>query len=81
MSEDNETFAERALREMDEASETMWRNAIADTVLEMLERGVEVTKESLKAEIAARSIDDGKTRIDRAVHIGALKALDGNPPY
>ena len=81
MSKKDETLAAKVRRQTDEMGEMMWRNAIADTVLKMLETGTDVTKANLKSALESGAIDEGKTTIERAVFIGALKALDGNPPY
>lgn len=81
MSEKDETLAAKMRRQTDETGEMMWRNAIADTVLKMLETGTEVTKANLNSALESGAIDDNKTTIERAVYIGALKALNGNPPY
>ncbi len=72
--------ANQWLIDFEEVIETMWLNAIADTVLEMFERDGNVTKETLRDEIVRHISDDNRSRLERATYHGALKAIDGNPP-
>ncbi|MEM9968464.1 MAG: hypothetical protein AAF755_10215 [Pseudomonadota bacterium] len=60
--------------------EHMWRNVLAETLLELLETDGTVTRDTLKAELINRVADENRQRIERATYRGALKALDGNPP-
>ena len=79
----NETGREAGeswLADMDEVAETMWRNELTDTVLELLERDGSVTRETLRDEVVTRIADDSRSRLQRATYQGALKALDGKPP-
>ena len=80
MSEKDENLAAQVQRETDEMGELVWRNVMAETVLELLERENSVTKDSLRKAFESRIVDDNLTRIQRATYQGALKALDGNPP-
>lgn len=80
MSEDDaKSFADKAMEDFEEGMTVLWRNAIADTVLELLESDGTVTKKSLRDEIVARIADESRSRIEKATFRGALKALDGQP--
>ena len=76
--------AERLLARQAEALETgaaaMWRTAIADTVLVLLETDGEVTRDTLRRAIEAQADSETASRIQRATCRGALNALDGRPP-
>ena len=58
----------------------MWRHAIAETVLILLEEDGEITRDSLRRAIAARADHEGTNRLLRASYRGALNALEGRPP-
>ncbi len=74
------SYAEWAKEVWNEGAETMWRNAIADTVIGMLERGQEVTRDSLRSALETQVVSDNTPTLYRSTLIGAVKALDGNPP-
>lgn len=63
-----------------EGAETLWRNVIADTVMDLFESDGSVTKQSLRDELVKTMPDASTNRLLRAAYQGALKALDGNPP-
>lgn len=57
----------------------MWRNAIADVTLALLEMGEQVTRETLRQEIAAHIVScDNK--FTRARLVAALNVLNGKTP-
>lgn len=58
----------------------MWRNAVADAVLILLEETGEVTRETLRQALEARANDTGISKFKRAELQGALNALAGRPP-
>lgn len=81
MNEDDKAkYAQDVLNIAEQGAETVWRNVLADTVLELFERDGTVSRTSLKDEVIERISDDSRNRIERATYKGALKALDGNPP-
>lgn len=73
-------LAAQALEVWEQGAEMMWRNAIADTVLEILEAKGKVTRGRLRAALEAKSDAKGCTNLERATLRGALNALDGRPP-
>lgn len=68
----------RAIEE--EGAELMWRNILADIVVEMLASGGTVTRDNLEAVLQSRIRADETDRLTRAAMQGALKGLDGRMP-
>lgn len=64
----------------EEGAELMWRNALADIVIQMLERDGSVTRDSIKDELMHRIADNNTDRLTKATMQGALKGLDGRMP-
>ncbi len=57
----------------------MWRNAIADMTLALIEAGEDVTRETLRQGIGMQ-ITACENKFDRARLVGALNVLNGRPP-
>lgn len=63
-----------------EGAESMWRNELADLVMDMLARGDVVTRQTLEGVIVTQINAEDTPRLKRATLIGTLRALNGNPP-
>lgn len=63
-----------------EGAEVMWRNELADIVIDMLARGDTVTRETLEGVIMTQLSAEETPRLKRATLIGTLRALNGEPP-
>lgn len=73
-------FVELSLSEAEQGAELMWRNILADTVVDMLNRDEHLTREALRDRLIAMLAEDERSRFDKASIQGALKGLDGRMP-
>jgi len=73
-------FVELSLSEAEQGAELMWRNILADTVVDMLNRDEHLTREALRDRLIAMLAEDERNRFDKASIQGALKGLDGRMP-
>ncbi len=80
MNENPDRILARQEAALEKGAADMWRNAIADTVLVLLEEEGEVTRDSLRRALEARADNEGTNRYVRATCRGALNALAGRPP-
>ncbi len=82
MNDENKTssLAGLARKIWEEGAEMMWRNVLADTVLEILAASGQVTRDNLRGALEAKADAPGCSGIERATLRGALNALDGRPP-
>ena len=71
---------EAAQAALEQGSEKMWRNVMADAVLVLFETDGVVTREALKVALEKSEADQSQTIYRRATFRGALNALDGRPP-
>lgn len=76
--------AERLLARNQEALEkgasAMWRTALADTVMTLLNRDGTLDRDSLRAELEARRDAANEARYERSIIQGAINAVDGRAP-
>lgn len=73
-------FVELSLSEAEQGAELMWRNILADTVVDMLNRDEHLTREALRDRLITMLAEDERSRFDKASIQGALKGLDGRMP-
>jgi len=69
-----------ASTEAEKGATTVWRNALADAVMRLLETDGAVTRDTLRRTLEAERDAEGTGRLYRATLQGALNALDGRPP-
>ncbi len=69
-----------ASTEAEQGAMTVWRNALAEAVMRLLETDGTVTRENLRRALEAERDASGHNRLYQATLQGALNALDGRPP-
>lgn len=66
--------------EAEKGALTVWRNALADAVMRLLETDGTVSRDSLRRALEAERDASGHNRLYQATLQGALNALAGRPP-